>query len=50
MSNKSDFAFIPEELAKFNMLDPYLQQCSTLILIEPNAGARFAMHSQLEIS
>jgi vitamin B12 transporter len=25
MSNKSDFAFIPEELAKFNMFDPYLQ-------------------------
>jgi vitamin B12 transporter len=47
MSNKSDFAVISEELAKFNMLDPYFTAVyNSNFGLNLNAGARFAMHSQ----
>lgn len=47
MSNKSDYGFIPEELAKFNMIDPYFTAVyNSEFGLNLNAGARFAMHSQ----
>ena len=47
MSNKSDYAYIPETLAKFTMLDPY----ATVVYnaesgFNLNAGARYTMHSK----
>jgi vitamin B12 transporter len=47
MSNKSDYAYIPETLAKFTMFDPY----ATVVYnadsgFNLNAGARYTMHSK----
>lgn len=47
MSNESEFAVIPTELAKFNMIDPYV----TLVYnaefgLNINAGARYNMHNE----
>lgn len=47
MSNESQFAVIPTELAKFNMIDPYF----TLVYnaefgLNVNAGARYNMHNE----
>ncbi|WP_222616903.1 TonB-dependent receptor plug domain-containing protein [Flavobacterium kayseriense] len=47
MSNKSDYAFIPEELAKFNMFDPYATAVyNSDFGLNLNVGARYTMHSQ----
>jgi vitamin B12 transporter len=47
MSNKSDYAYIPEELAKFSMIDPYATAVyNSDFGFNLNAGARYTMHSK----
>lgn len=47
MSNKSDYAEITKELAKFNMIDPYVTAVyNSDFGFNFNAGARFNMHSK----
>jgi vitamin B12 transporter len=47
MSNKSDYSYIPETLAKFNMFDPYATAVyNSDFGFNLNAGARYTMHSK----
>lgn len=47
MSNKSDYGEITRELAKFNMIDPYVTAVyNSDFGFNFNAGARFNMHSK----
>ena len=47
MSNKSDYSQITKELAKFNMIDPYVTAVyNSDFGFNFNAGARFNMHSK----
>jgi hypothetical protein len=45
MSNKSDFAFIPEELAKFNMFDPFAAVFNSDFGLNLNAGTIYYAQS-----
>lgn len=47
MSNESQYAVIPRELAKFNMIDPYFTAVYNADFgLNVNAGARYTMHSK----
>lgn len=47
MSNESQYAVIPRELAKFNMIDPYFTAVYNADFgLNVNVGARYTMHSK----
>ena len=47
MSNKSDYGYLPKELAKFNMIDPYVTTVyNSDFGLNFNAGARLNVHSK----